>query len=93
VHLFNEVNRRIGTNTFIFYYPWIVNFVNEMATVPVTVTVNNESLQFEEEFWAEAAVENEGYEDEDQKGNVTDEGMKLLIIHALQIADAQCFVL
>ncbi|ODM98634.1 Rho GTPase-activating protein 18 [Orchesella cincta] len=41
------------------------------SALPVTVTVNHETM--EEEFWAEAA-NNERYEDEEHKGNVTDEG-------------------
>lgn len=44
------------------------------SALPVTVTVNHETL--EDEFWAEAAnKERERYEDEEHnKGNVTDEG-------------------
>lgn len=41
-------------------------------TATVSVTVNNELL-LEEEFWAEAATK-ERFEDEEQRGNVTDEG-------------------
>lgn len=41
------------------------------SALPVTVTVNHENL--EEEFWAEAANK-ERYDDDEHKGNVTDEG-------------------
>lgn len=42
------------------------------SALPVTVTVNHEPLE-EETFWAEAANK-ERFDDEEHKGNVTDEG-------------------
>lgn len=44
----------------------------------VTVTVNQENM--EEEFWAEVSGSKERLDDEEHKGNVTDEGKLILVV-------------
>lgn len=62
-----------------------VEIGKKMTALPVTVTVNQEPLE-EETFWAEAANK-ERYEDEEHKGNVTDEGSVDLLINYLHYND------
>jgi hypothetical protein len=46
------------------------------ATVTVTVNQENHKFMGDEEFWAEVAGSKERLDEDEHKGNVTDEGIK-----------------
>lgn len=54
---------------------------NTTTPATVTVTVNQENM--EDEFWAEVAGSKERLDEDEHKGNVTDEGIMISLFRCL----------